>query len=165
MRIGIVGPVGGDELGENMADALRHMGHAVIQLGPAHPAHRDRRIHNAAMLARTALPSFDDRSQRRIARAALTAECDVVINDDLRLMPSVVELMRSGGIRVAFWFPDAVSHLGRQLMVLSPYDGLFFKEPHIVERMKSNLDLPVYYLPEACNPRWHRPLVPAGTEP
>ena len=27
------------------------------------------------------------------------------------------------------------------------------------------LDLPVYYLPQACNPRWHRPVAPAGTEP
>ena len=40
-----------------------------------------------------------------------------------------------------------------------------FKEPHVVERLQSNLDLPVYYLPEACNPRWHRPLTAAGTEP
>ncbi len=50
-------------------------------------------------------------------------------------------------------------------MVLAPYDALFFKEPHIVERLRANLDMPVYYLPEACNPRWNRPLVPAGTEP
>jgi spore maturation protein CgeB len=117
------------------------------------------------MLARTAMPSLDEKSQLRIARAALEAECEVVINDDLRLMPEVVARMRHGGIKVAFWFPDAVSHLGRQLMVLSPYDALFFKEPHIVEHLRANLDLPVYYLPEACNPRWHRPLVPAGSDP
>jgi spore maturation protein CgeB len=73
--------------------------------------------------------------------------------------------MQRGGARIAFWFPDAVSNLGRQLMVLAPYDALFFKEPHIVERLRANLGLPVYFLPEACNPRWHRPLVPAGTEP
>ena len=47
-------------------------------------------------------------------------------------------------------------------MLLAPYDAIFFKEPHIVDRLRSVLDLPVYYLPQACNPRWHRPLVPAG---
>jgi spore maturation protein CgeB len=50
-------------------------------------------------------------------------------------------------------------------MVLAPYNALFFKEPHIVHLLKSNLGLPAFYLPEACNPRWHRPIVQAGTEP
>ena len=54
---------------------------------------------------------------------------------------------------------------GAAAMLLAPYDALFFKEPHLVERLRAMLDIPVYYLPEACNPRWHRPLVPAGTEP
>ena len=66
---------------------------------------------------------------------------------------------------MAFWFSDNVSQLGRQLMLLGSYDALFFKEPHIVDRVRANLGLPVYYLPEACNPARHRPAVSAGTEP
>ena len=50
-------------------------------------------------------------------------------------------------------------------MLLGSYDALFFKEPHLVDRLQAFLGLPAYYLPEACNPRWHRPLVTAGTEP
>jgi spore maturation protein CgeB len=50
-------------------------------------------------------------------------------------------------------------------MLLAPYNALFFKEPELVDRLRSVIDLPVFYLPEACNPRWHRPIVPAGTEP
>lgn len=50
-------------------------------------------------------------------------------------------------------------------MLLAPYDAPFFKEPHLVDRLRANLDLPVYYLPQGSNPQWHRPLVPAGTEP
>jgi spore maturation protein CgeB len=80
-------------------------------------------------------------------------------------MPAVVTRLRSACLPVAFWFPDHVANLGRQLMLLGPYNALFFKEPHLVERLRVILDLPVYYLPEACNPRWHRPIVPAGTEP
>jgi spore maturation protein CgeB len=80
-------------------------------------------------------------------------------------MPDVVGEIQRGGARVAFWFPDHLSSLGRALMLWAPYDALFFKEPHLVDRLRANLDLPVFYLPEACNPRWHRPLVPAGTEP
>ncbi len=165
MRVGIIGPVGRDRFAGNISDALREMGHQVTQLGPAHPTHRNRRVQNAAMLARMALPSLDEKAQRRIARAALDAACEVVINIDSRLMPSTVTRLKRGGARVAFWFPDAVTNLGRELMLLSPYDALFFKEPHIVDRLRAVLNLPVHYLPEACNPRWHRPLVPAGTEP
>jgi spore maturation protein CgeB len=165
MKIGIIGPTGGDEFGENMADSLRRMGHEAIQLGPARSGHQNRRVYNLAMLARQALPGLDERAQQKISRAAISAGCEVVINDDLYLMPEVVASIRRTGARVVFWFPDAVSHLGRQLMLLSSYDALFFKEPHIVDLLGSNLGMPVYYLPEACNPRWHRPLVPGGTEP
>ena len=86
-----------------------------------------------------------------------------MINIDARLMPSAVTQLKRSGVRSAFWYPDAVENLGRQLMLLAPYDAMFFKEPHLVERLQANLDLPVYYLPQGCNPRWHRPIVPAGT--
>ena len=165
MRIGVIGSAGPDRFADNIGDALGEMGHQVIHLGPPHPSHRNRHIHKAAKVTRMALPGLDERAQRRIARAALNAQCELVINVDLRLMPDTVSQLTHEGVRVAFWFPDAVSNLGRQQMVLAPYDAVFFKEPFIVERLRANLDLPAYYLPQACNPRWHRPMLPAGTEP
>jgi spore maturation protein CgeB len=165
MTVGVIGPVGFDRFAENIADALRCMGHEVAQLGPAHPSHGNRHVCNVATLARQAIPRLDERSQHRIVRSALDAGCEVVINVDLRLAPETVKRLRRAGTRVAFWFPDAVSQLGRQLMVLAPYDAVFFKEPYLVDRLRANLDMPVYYLPEACNPRWHRPFLSAGVEP
>jgi spore maturation protein CgeB len=165
MRIGIIGSIAPDRFAENINDALQRMGHQVTQLGPANTSHRSRHVRNAAMIARMAFADLDERAQRHIARTAKEAQCEVVINIDLRLMPDIVARIKRDGARVVFWFPDPVSQLGRQLMVLGPYDALYFKEPHIVDRLRSNLGLPAYYLPEACNPRWHRPLVPAGTEP
>lgn len=165
MRIGVVGPMGLDYFAENIADSLRCMGHIVIPLGSARRQHPGRLTRGTVMVARQALPRLDEKLQRRIASTALDAECEVVVNVDARLMPDVVRRLKRGGIRVAFWFPDHVANLGRELMLLAPYDALFFKEPHIVEYLQGNLDLPVYYLPQACNPRWHRPLTDAGTEP
>ena len=164
MRIGVIGPVGGDQLAENIADALRRMGHAVTQLGPPHPSHQDRRVRNIAMLARMALPSLDAKTQLRIARTAIHEDCELVINVDPRIMPDVISRMRREGMRTACWFTDTVSHMGRQLILLSPYDVFFFSEPHLVDNMRANLGLPAYHLPEACNPRWQRPIGPAGTE-
>lgn len=165
MRIGVIGPLGREEVAQNIVDALGHMGHEVTPLGPAHPSHRNRHLRNGAMLIRAAMPGIDEKFQARIARNALESECELVVNIDLRLMPDVADRIRRGGARIVFWFPDPVSHLVRQLMILAPYDALFFKEPHLVERLRANLGLPVHYLPEACNPDCHRPIVAAGTEP
>jgi spore maturation protein CgeB len=165
MRVGVIGPVGRDKFADNIAETLRSMGQEVTALGPVHPSHQNRYAHNATNLTRMALPSFDERAQRRIAHASLEAECEVVVNIDLRLMPATVKLIKRDGAQAAFWFTDNVSQLGRQLMLLAPYDVLFFKEPHIVDRVRNVLGLPAYYLPEACNPSRHRPVAPAGTEP
>jgi spore maturation protein CgeB len=165
MRIGVIGAVEPDYFADNVGDALDRIGHSVTYLGPARVNHRSRRITGAVMMARQAMPRLEDRAQQRIAQAALDAGCETIINLDAYLMPSTVTRLQSAGIRVAFWFPDAVSNLGRQLMLLAPYDALFFKDPHIVDSLRASLDLPVYYLPQGCNPRWHRPLAPAGTQP
>jgi spore maturation protein CgeB len=164
-RIGVIGPVAPDYFAENIGDALQRLGHEVTQLGPARPYGHGRLIDRAAEVARQVMPRLDECIQDRIVSAARKAGCEIVINVDGCLMPSVVARLRSGGTRVAFWFPDSVENLQRQLMLLAPYDAIFFKEPRLVDLLRAMLGLPVYYLPEACNPRWHRPVAPAGTEP
>jgi spore maturation protein CgeB len=164
-RIGVIGPVGPDYFAENVGDALQCLGHVVTYLGSARPSGHNRLVGRAAELARQTLPRLDERAQDTIVRAALAADCEIVINLDARLVPRVVTRLRSGGAQVAFWFPDSVANLGRQLMLLAPYDAIFFKEPHLTEVLRATLELPVYYLPQACNPRWHRPANESGTEP
>ena len=164
-RIGVIGPVGPDLFAENVGDALQRLGHVVTQLGPARPRSRRRLASRMAGLARQALPRLDEYAQDRIVRAGLGADCEIVISVDSFLMPSAVTRLRDSGAQVAFWFPDHVGSIGRQLMLLAPYDAIFFKEPWLVDRLRATLDLQAYYLPQACNPRWHRPVTPAGTEP
>ena len=164
MRIGVIGPLLPDHFADNICDALERAGHLVTPLGPAGTGHERWLANRVATLSRQALPGLDERLLRRLVRAALEAECEVVINVDVRLTPAAVAALKRNGVRVALWFPDAVSQLGRELMLVSPYDALFFKEPHVVDRLRACLGLPAYYLPEACNPRWHRPLVQAGTQ-
>src|SRR5579862_4846499 len=165
MRIGVVGRTERDMFGANLIDAVRDTGHVAVPLGPARASHRRRLTGRLAELSLQALPHLDERVQRRIVRAAADAACDLVISVDAWLVPESVAGLRRNGARVALWFPDAVTNLGRALMLMAPYDALFFKEPHLVDRLRAMLDLPVYYLPEACNPRCHRPTVLAGTEP
>jgi spore maturation protein CgeB len=166
MRIGVVGHVERDTFGANVTEAVHDSGHVAVALGPARP---NRPLAAATSrlvdLALQALPRLDQRWQQRIVRTASDAGCEIVISVDGRLMPEAVAGLRRNGARVALWYPDSLCNMGRALMLISPYDALFFKDPHLVDRLRAMLDLPVHYLPEGCNPRCHRPVVPAGTEP
>jgi spore maturation protein CgeB len=165
MRIGIIGPAGPDSFAANIIDALLSMGHTPVALGSSSRSIGGPYTSAVTMTIRNALPALDERVQLRIAHAALHAECEIVINLEQQLMPGVVRQLRRNGIKVAMWFPDALVNMGRQLMLLAPYDAVFVKEPHLVDRLRAVLDLPLCYLPQACNPRWHRPLTDPGTEP
>jgi spore maturation protein CgeB len=164
MRIGIVGPTWPDCFAANIIDALSVMGHDPVTLGSSY-AVGGPYTSAVAVAVRNAVPALEERAQRRISRAALDAECDIVINLEQGLMPAVVRQLQRNGTKVGMWFPDHVANIGRQLMLLAPYDAVFFKEPHVVDRLRAVLDQPLFYLPEACNHRLHRPLVAAGTEP
>jgi spore maturation protein CgeB len=165
MRIGVVGAVGLDLSGANVIDAVRDAGHAAVPLGPAWASRGPMITNRLRAFSLQALPRLDQWAQQRIVRAAAEAACELIISVDARLMPESVARLRRNGARVVLWFPDAVINLGRALMLIAPYDAIFFKEPHLVDRLRATLDLPVYYLPQGCNPRNHRPIVPAGTEP
>ena len=164
LRIGVVGTAFPDSFAQHIGDTLERLGHAVTMLGPARPG-RGRRGGGAMAVACQLLPSLDDRAQDRLVRAARGAGCEIVISVDAQLGPGAVTRLRRDGARAAFWFPDAVANIGRQQMLIASYDAIFFKDPLLVERLRATLDLPVHYLPEACNPRWHRSAGPAGTEP
>jgi spore maturation protein CgeB len=164
MRIGIIGPTWPDSFAANIIDALPALRLDPVALGSSYATGRPR-TSAVSMIFRNALPALDERAQWHFARAALETECEIVINLEQRLMPGVVRRLRRNGVKVALWYPDHVVNMGRQLMLVAPYDAVFVKEPHLVDKLRSVLDLPLFYLPEACNPRWHRPLAPAGTEP
>jgi len=163
MRIGVIGPTRPDSFAANVIDVLAAMEHDPVPLGSSYSLGGPYTT-RAVSAVRGALPGLDERVQQRIVRSALDKECAIVINLESRLAPSVVSQLRANGVKVALWFTDAMLSMWRQMMLLARYDAVFVKEPHLVDRLRSMLDLPIRYLPEACNPRWHRPLVAPGTE-
>ncbi len=165
MRIGVIGHLQPDSFADNVADSLMRMGHEVVRLGPGRARYSSTVLTRVSDLARQASPRLDDRLQAGVATAALEAGCEAVLNTEIHLAPAAVSRLRAAGVRVAFWYPDHITNIGRQSMLLAPYDALFFKEPILVDRLRSMLGLPAHYLPEACNPTWHRPHGEAGVDP
>lgn len=165
MRVGVVGPSSTDMFAANICDGLRALGHTVAALGPVRRQRHSRLGRGLVELACQADQRRDLRTQWHLVRSARAASCELVVSTDARLHPAVVSQFKADGARVALWFPDALSNLGRAVMLLAPYDALFFKEPHLVDRLRAMLGLPAHYLPQAANPRLHRPRGPAGTRP
>jgi spore maturation protein CgeB len=58
--------------------------------------------------------------------------------------------------KIAVWYPDSLVNLHRQYLLASDYDAWFFKDPYMVDMFRAKLGINAHYLPEACNPLWHR---------
>jgi len=165
VRVGVIGPVSPDMFADNILDCLPDVGAEPVALGPARQ-HTGQR-HVDAVVERYASQSqtLDVRLQRGVADRAVQAECDVVINVFGGLRPEAVKRIRASGTKVALWYPDHIANIGNQMMLTALYDRLYFKDPSLVNWMVAVAGLPGRYLPEACNPRWHRPVGCSASEP
>jgi spore maturation protein CgeB len=164
VHVGLIGPRGHDLFLDNIGDSLLRMGHQISFLGCARVGLRGSISTSAARVVLNAAPNLEEHIHLRLVRRAVDRGCDAVINIEGGLSPVAVAGLRRQRIKVALWFPDAVSNLGRARMLAAPYNAIFFKDPLLVRRLRDVLGLPVAYLPEACNPRWHRPVGEPGND-
>lgn len=157
MKIAVIGPQFPDSFADNILDSLNQMGHEGIAVGAIYPLATRKVGGTAVDLARRFTP-LELALQRRTARRIAATGAELAITAEAAFLPPIVDEIRKRGTKLALWFPDHAVNLGRMLMMIAEYDAVFFKEPALVDRLKAMLDIPVHYLPEACNPRWHRPL-------
>lgn len=157
MRVMVVGPGEPDSFADNVSHTLRRMGHDVFAIGPALRRTGQRRIdHGFALLAEHATP-LQAALQSHLVAGAERFRPHVTITVDRLIGPSAIGRLHELGSLVYLWYPDAVSNLGRHDVFLAGYDRMYFKNPVLVQRLRDIQGLPVHYLPEACNPDWHRP--------
>jgi spore maturation protein CgeB len=58
--------------------------------------------------------------------------------------------------KIACWCQDQLTTMGRQYMIGAEYDKVFVKDHYLEHVFKNYLDMDVHYLPEACNPVYHK---------
>lgn len=160
----MIGPPGPDQFADNVADCLPDIGVESVQLGSARRT-LPGRAGNALTKLAAAQSGLSIRLQQAITHRALDAELDLIITVDRSLTPETVKRLKSGGARVVLWFPDHIANLGNQAMLDGEYDRIYLTDPDFAKMMSEQLTLSVGYMPEACNPRWHRPMGSAGAKP
>lgn len=165
VRVGVIGPPGPDMFAANILEALPGLGVEAVELGAARRPTGVRQVDAVVDRLVPMSAALEVRAQGAVAERALAAECDVIINVVGALRPQTVARLRSGGAKVALWFPDAVSNMGNQMMLLAPYDRFFFTDRAFARRVTEVEGVPAAYLPEACNPQWHKPSCDAATDP
>jgi spore maturation protein CgeB len=100
-------------------------------------------------------------SERRLLRRAEQFAPDLVlVIQGNHLSPKTVALLRQRlKVPIVCWCQDHVATLGRQYMLGAEYDAVFLKDRYMQELFSNTVKgTPFLYLPEACNPRVHRPV-------
>ncbi|MFQ5696068.1 MAG: glycosyltransferase [Terriglobia bacterium] len=157
MRVFVLGSVFPDSFTRNVLESLHQMGHEVDTFSswraPFWVPYRLRLLLNLA--ARSA---GLDRPRPSLRRKLRRFEPDLVLNCYEDIEPALVaELRRRTRAVLVAWFPDVLVNLGRQYLLAAPYHALFFKDRSMVRFAREKLDRPAFFLPECCNPAWHRP--------
>jgi len=158
VNILVVGPHFPDSFARNIAVTLAAMGHAVKCAGVRHG------LHNMGRLGRffwtnapKILPSLEIWRHDEMIRAARDFQPDMVLATTAAFPPELVRRLRSASAaQLVCWYTDPTANLDRLYLLAGPYDAIFAKEPTLVSTLRDKLGLPAHYLPEACNPIWHK---------
>lgn len=174
LNVAVLGPVYADSFAENIAESFVAEGIGCTLVDTRGLLTRSPRIRGwkrtmlytveqAALKCELGRRTLQDRAIE--ARLAMS-EPDLVLSVDAYLLPAQIERWRALTSRAtwALWYPDPVVNLGPHVAVQAPYDALFFKDGHIVDLWSRRTALSVHYLPEACNPIWHRTETPTTPE-
>ncbi len=158
MRIFVVGPQFPDSFARNIAVTLEQMHFQVSTGTPGWmEGRRDLKLKPFISLGVQISPRVENLVQQTFVRAVEKTRPDLVLVTYGELTPQTVRALRAICPAVVAWYPDPSANLGREYILGSDYHCVFFKEPRAVSLFRRNLDLPAYFLPECCNPLWHRP--------
>ena len=158
MRILVSGNDYPDSFTRNIVSTAKLMGHSVIVAEHSPVCQHANRLWRLLWteLPRL-LPQLQEWRHRALIGAARAFQPHLILVSHGGLEPNLVRDIRSvSTAKIAAWYPDHLANLGRQYLLVSDLDAWFFKDPYMVRTFRAKLGLNAHYLPEACNPLWHR---------
>ena len=167
MKVLIFGTGTLDCAAANCGVALRAMGHDVRHFDPdAHPSYLAplRRSWTTAKVVNRLLGFAVDYAklwEQAFVREAAEFGPDLVLIIPISLpSPAAIRAVKERtGAKIAGWFQDHVVNFLSHDFLLADYDGLFFKDPYIIERLRDFCGIEnVHFLPESCEPQIHHSL-------
>jgi spore maturation protein CgeB len=160
MKILVAGPQFPDSFSRNIVVTLQRMGHGVTSVQGLRTRHHGRKLATAfwSYLPK-AIPAVERTVFREVVEQVGAVQPDLVLVTYGSMPPEAVcDLKRACGAKIVCWYTDPVTNLYRHYLHASEFDFVFLKEPFLVRALREKLGLNAFYLPECCNPVWHRPL-------
>src|SRR6267142_769936 len=147
----------------HIVDSLKHLG-CMVEL-----FHHAKNISGIFGFAETALSKAEsilirEPELRKQTRLLLTIDSFsptvILVVLGSQLSPKTMALIRKRtSAPVICWCQDQMTTLGRQFLLACRYDAVFVKDRYMCDLFSRMIrSTKFYYLPEACNPRMHRPL-------
>ena len=159
MKILVVGPQYTDSFANNIAVTLQAMGHTVVcaDEGISRRLGESRYVTAFWSILHGAFPALGRLYFNSLIRQAAKLQPDLVLVVHSQAPPEVIERVKeSCAAKVVCWFTDSILGLYRQYLLGAPYDAVFLKEPFLVRAFREKLGINAHYLPECCNPLWHK---------
>lgn len=157
MKIALIGSKDFDSLEYHIQDALSVLGHEVFHIDIKDVIKLPYRYNYWAMRL---FPKYDAQVFKKIADKVIAQKPDLVIGTYRFIHPDCIKTIRENlpHAKLVHINPDALTTFEHQQVFASPYHAWFTKDHYIVRFMRDKMNLNAYYLPEALNPRIHKPL-------
>lgn len=165
MNILIVAKFYRESFATHISETLKNMGHKTIELEIGFKTKSETSVLNKRydQLKGTVyslsqnFEFFRKTIRNKIEKLTSGFAIDLVISCHDFLNYNDIQFLKSKlKAPVILWFPDAISGFNKMMFLNAGYDYLFFKDPYIVHKLKSDFNSQVFYLPEACNPSYHK---------
>jgi spore maturation protein CgeB len=157
MKILVSGNIYPDSFAKNIVVTLQEMGQFVRTTGPALSGGHSVLPRKLLDYAKRAFIRLEESSYNPVIREAADFGPDLILFPGDQPHPRVIRKLRlECTAKIVQWFPDAISNLDRQYILASDYDVIFFKDEYIAEFVHEKLGKNACFLPQACNPIWHR---------
>ncbi len=147
----------------HVVDSLRHLG---CQVAVFDSHHFNIGFPGALNIALNKAATILLREPERLSEGRLLRQVDgfapdlVLVILGNQISPKTIALLRARTkCPIVCWCQDAMTTLGRQFLIGSGYDAVFVKDRYLQNLFSRMLrSTSFHYLPEACNPRVHRPI-------
>lgn len=168
MNILVIGKFSADQFGFHISDTLRDMGHNTLEFDPAvkykySKTTIGRRAHQinhiiSSNLSGTAF--FRDRRKKKLNKLFDKCKIDLTISTYDFLYPDEVDFIKARTkAPIVMWFPDGIGTASKAFFMIADFDFIFFQDPYAVITLKNQYNKTnVLYLPECCNPKFHKKL-------
>ena len=167
MNVLLIGKFYTEAFAQHINDTLLSMGHNVHKYQPGLKTYHVKsnfgknflHLRNLVYNASIQIPFISNLEFKKLEKLIQNNRVELTISVHDFLTPDQVKTIKAlTKSPIVLWYPDALSNFRKSMFLNAEYDYLFFKDPYVVDYLKNTLLRNAFYLPECCNPTYHKPV-------